>query len=339
MDSFETAAIAGSRSAQTEGSALTKEVWGTHQRQFSLEQNGSAGYVVKPGDNAWNIAADLTRELNKQFPDHATTNAEILAMVKTLERYNQDNIRDLSKIYPGDVIKIPPDIRGAIELSHRSDSEEEENTMSNTEIQLNDEIDSTSTAIWNGIDAASAVTHADMRDFFSRNYTRLDSDKDGFVTDDELLSMLKDSDVSAADKTLGEALHKNFDQVAELNDDNEHFWQSSQISHFDMTKLASLGDEGDENGLLTQIDTEIAASVVRQKAEASAADFDALDRDGSQALSQNELLDDLTDRALSRGERQSALFLNDNFDAILGHEVQTAKGEIKLPDIELYGKE
>jgi hypothetical protein len=335
MDSFKSAAIAENATTN----AFSDEVWGTHQRQFSLEQSGSASYVVKPGDNAWNIAADLTRELNKQFPDHASTNAEILAMLKSLQSYNRENIGDLSKIYPGDVIKIPPDIRGAIELSKRSDSNEEESTMADKQIQSNDEIDSTSSGVWQGIDRASAVTHADMRDFFSRNYTQLDSDKDGFVTDKELLSMLKDDDLSPEDKAVGEAVHKVFDQVAALNNDNEHFWQGSKISTFDMGKASRLDEDSDQDGLIAQIDQEIQASALRQKANASAADFDALDRDGSQSLSQNELIEDLTDRGLSRGERQSALFLSDNFDAILGHAAQTAKGEIKLPDIELYGNE
>ncbi len=85
------------------------EQWGN--RAFQVKPDGHAEYQVKGGngDCLWRIARDVLMHKHSADQGYRPTNKEILEEVHKLANYPENKISNPDRIYPGQVIKIPPD--------------------------------------------------------------------------------------------------------------------------------------------------------------------------------------------------------------------------------------
>lgn len=100
------------------------EQWGAekHDREFTVNENGTATHVVKKGETVWDIAKDICRERNG---GEKPTNAQVAAEVKRIEEANKDQIKDIDKIDVGNKLIIPKNSVDEINAAREKQASEE----------------------------------------------------------------------------------------------------------------------------------------------------------------------------------------------------------------------
>lgn len=87
----------------------TNDIWGDprNDREFTINEDGSASHTIRPGETVWSVTKDMLREKTGKEP----TNAEVAKAVKDIEKHNQDKggeIKDANLTKPGQKLLIPP---------------------------------------------------------------------------------------------------------------------------------------------------------------------------------------------------------------------------------------
>jgi len=109
----------------------------------------------------------------------------------------------------------------------------------------------------------SKLTSEELNEVFDKNFTRLDKDKDGFVSKDEIDRAMKDPDYKGKDAQLVAVLKEHREELEELSND-ETGDENDGVTRKDMDELSRLADKTnkskEEQELVGGIDGSLHAS-------------------------------------------------------------------------------
>src|SRR5262249_46635538 len=162
-------------------------------------------------------------------------------------------------------------------------------------------------------------TAAELNEVFDKNFTRLDKDKDGFVSKDEIDRAMKDPDYKGKDAQMLAVLKDKREDLEKLSND-EVGRENSGITRKDMAEVSRLAEKSNktasEKKLIHEIDNSLASS----------GDDLALNRNlwGDNANPK----DSITPEAVQQHKRGDCYFL-----AAVAAEASTPEGKTKIRDM------